>query len=47
MVDENNAYSFTTAATQQITLNLPGNEGFKMWRGGRLAEVCQAHMSGT
>ena len=43
MVDENNAYSFTTSATQQITLGLPGSEGFKMWRGGRLAEVTLAY----
>jgi homoserine O-acetyltransferase len=43
MVDENNAYSFTTSATQQITLGLPGGEGFKMWRGGRLAEVTLAY----
>jgi homoserine acetyltransferase len=42
MVDENNAYSFTTSATQQITLGL-GSEGFKMWRGGRLAEVSLAY----
>jgi homoserine O-acetyltransferase len=41
MVDENNAYSFTTAATQRITLGL-GSDGFKMWRGGRLAEVTLA-----
>jgi homoserine O-acetyltransferase len=45
MADENNAYSFTTAATQQISLNLPGNEGFKMWRGGRLSEVTLAYES--
>ena len=32
MADENNAYSFTTAATQQVTLR-PGGAGFKMWRG--------------
>ena len=43
MVDENNAYSFTTSATQQITLGLPGSEGFKMWRGGRLSEVTLAY----
>jgi len=42
MVDENNAYSFTTSATQKITLGL-GTEGFKMWRGGRLAEVTLAY----
>jgi homoserine O-acetyltransferase len=45
MADENNAYSFTTAATRQIALNFPGNEGFKMWRGGRLAEVTLAYES--
>jgi homoserine O-acetyltransferase len=43
MVDENNAYSFTTSATQQITLGMPGSEGFKMWRGGRLSEVTLAY----
>ncbi len=39
MADDSNAYSFTTAATRQITLDDVSGEGFKMWRGGRLAEV--------
>ena len=45
MADEENAYTFATAATQQITLgNLPQG-GFKMWRGGRLPEVTLAYES--
>ena len=45
MADEENAYTFATAATQQITLtNLPAG-GFKMWRGGRLPEVTLAYES--
>ncbi len=43
MADENNAYSFTTAATRQITLANTGADGFKMRRGGRLAEVTLAY----
>ena len=42
MADEDNAYSFTTSATREITLDL-GAEGFRMWRGGRLAEVTLAY----
>lgn len=43
MADEDNAYSFTTAATRRITLaNLPGGR-FPMWRGGSLAEVTLAY----
>lgn len=43
MADEENAYTFTTAATRQITLtNLP-HGGFEMWRGGRLSEVTLAY----
>jgi homoserine O-acetyltransferase len=45
MADEDNAYTFATAATQQITLeNLPQG-GFKMWRGGHLPEVTLAYES--
>jgi homoserine O-acetyltransferase len=45
MADEENAYTFATAATQQMTLgNLPQG-GFKMWRGGRLPEVTLAYES--
>ena len=43
MADEDNAYSFTTAATRRITLaNLPDG-GLPMWRGGRLPEVTLAY----
>jgi homoserine O-acetyltransferase len=45
MADEENAYTFATAATQHIALtNLPAG-GFKMWRGGRLPEVTLAYES--
>jgi homoserine O-acetyltransferase len=45
MADEENAYTFATAATRHITLtNLPPG-GFKMWRGGCLAEVTLAYES--
>ena len=44
MADENNAYTFTTTATQQIMLR-PGNAGFKMWRGESLPEVTLAYES--
>lgn len=45
MADEDNAYSFTTRATRKITLdNLPA-DGFRMWRGGRLAELTIAFES--
>ncbi len=43
MVDENNAYSFTTEATQQLRLTLDPDKGFPMWRGGRLSEVTIAY----
>jgi homoserine O-acetyltransferase/O-succinyltransferase len=43
MADEDNAYSFTTAATRQLTLGNTGADGFKMWRGGRLPEVTLAY----
>ena len=45
MVDENNAYSFTTEATQQHKLTLDPDKGFPMWRGGRLTEVVMAYES--
>jgi homoserine O-acetyltransferase len=45
MADEENAYSFTTKATRQVTLRNLGDEGFKMWRGGRLPEVTLAYES--
>jgi homoserine O-acetyltransferase len=45
MADEENAYTFATAATRKIALtNLPAG-GLKMWRGGRLAEVTLAYES--
>ena len=43
MADEENAYSFTTAATRHITLNDFGEGGFKMWRGGSLPELTLAY----
>ena len=43
MADEENAYSFTTSATRKITLDNLGAEGFRMWRGGRLAELTLAY----
>ncbi len=43
MADEENAYSFTTAATRHIGLSCLGNEGLKMWRGGVLPEVTLAY----
>ena len=45
MVDENNAYSFTTDATKQVNLTLDPDKGFPMWRGGRLNEVTMAYES--
>ena len=43
MADEENAYTFTTAATRHISLgNLPDG-GMKMWRGERLPEVTLAY----
>ncbi len=45
MADEENAYSFTTKATQHVKLGNLGADGFKMWRGGRLAEVTLAYES--
>ena len=43
MADDSNAYSFTTDATRQIKLDDGTGEDFKMWRGGRLAEVILAY----
>jgi len=43
MADEDNAYSFTTAATRKITLAGPGADGFRLWRGGRLREITLAY----
>ena len=43
MADEDNAYSFTTAATRRITLGNLGPGGFQMWRGGRLPELTLAY----
>ena len=45
MADEDNAYSFTTSATREISLVNPGSEGFKMWRGDSLDEVTLAYES--
>ena len=45
MADEENAYSFTTAATQHITLRDFGDSGFRMWRGGSLPEITLAYES--
>ncbi len=42
MANEENAYTFTTAATRQANLGL-GVEGFKMWRGEHLPEVTLAY----
>ena len=43
MADEENAYSFTTAATRHITLSDFGDAGFTMWRGGSLPELTLAY----
>ena len=43
MADEDNAYSFTTAATRQITLASLAADGFHMWRGWRLSELTLAY----
>ena len=45
MADEENAYSFTTAATRKIELTGLPEGGMKMWRGGRLAEITLAYES--
>ncbi|MCP4333550.1 MAG: homoserine O-acetyltransferase [Gammaproteobacteria bacterium] len=44
MADEENAYTFATTATRQISLGL-GDDGFKMWRGESLPEVTLAYES--
>ena len=44
MADEENAYSFATTATRQVSLDL-GADGFKMWRGERLPELTLAYES--
>jgi homoserine O-acetyltransferase len=45
MANEENAYTFTTAATRQVKLENLGEGGFKMWRGGCLPEVTLAYES--
>ena len=45
MADEENAYSFATAATRKIELNGLPDGGLEMWRGGRLAEITLAYES--
>ena len=44
MADEENAYTFATTATRQVSLDL-GADGFKMWRGERLPELTLAYES--
>jgi homoserine O-acetyltransferase len=44
MADEENAYTFATTATRQVSLGL-GDGGFKMWRGESLPEVSLAYES--
>jgi homoserine O-acetyltransferase len=44
MADEENAYTFATTATREISLDL-GSDGFKMWRGEILPEVTLAYES--
>ncbi len=45
MANEENAYTFATAATRQVKLENLGEGGFKMWRGGCLPEVTLAYES--
>ena len=45
MADEENAYSFTTAATRHIKLGCLPEGGMKLWRGERLSEVTLAYES--
>ena len=45
MADEENAYTFATAATRHIKLENLGEGGFRMWRGDCLAEVTLAYES--
>ena len=43
MADEEDAYSFTTAATRHITLTDFGGPAFTLWRGGSLPELTLAY----
>ncbi|MEM7562952.1 MAG: homoserine O-acetyltransferase [Pseudomonadota bacterium] len=43
MADEENAYSFTTAATLKHQLQNIGDDGFRLWRGESLSEVTLAY----
>ena len=45
MANEENAYTFTTAATRHVRLENLGEDGFKMWRGSCLPEVTLAYES--
>ena len=45
MANEENAYTFTTAATRHVRLENLGEDGFKMCRGGCLPEVTLAYES--
>ena len=45
MTNEDNAYTFTTSATREVSLSNLGPEGFRMWRGGSLSEVRLAYES--
>jgi len=45
MANEENAYTFATAATRHVRLENLGEGGFKMWRGGCLPEVTLAYES--
>ena len=45
MANEENAYTFATAATRHVKLENLGEDGFKMWRGGCLREVTLAYES--
>src|SRR5210317_1890604 len=45
MADEENAYTFATAATRHLKLENLGEDGFRMWRGDCLAEVTLAYES--
>ena len=45
MANEENAYTFATAAKRHVRLENLGEGGFKMWRGGCLPEVTLAYES--
>ncbi len=45
MADEENAYTFTTAATRHVSLGTLPEGGMPMWRGERLPEVTLAYES--